>query len=235
MVATTHTGLVLRAGSRRVPIATRLSFDLDKPVASAASVVAHRRPGDSAPPGLAISYVRSVPCGPWAAGSGAPNWAIKEDPWPLARNTVRSETSKATAAWEAVRPSSDFSRMGALVMAWAGLLPALIILRSRPFSWDPRLDAIPLLNHGCHTSHNPTFLPTLASRLTPWNIRQSLFDRVLSSTLYVRAALVPGRCKYSCRIFTTSFLAGDIQKMLTETLGMRLPCTLITHDYANFG
>jgi hypothetical protein len=53
--------------------------------------------------------------------------------------------------------------------------------------------------------------------------------------LYVRAALVPGRCKYSCRIFTTSFLAGDIQKMLTETLGMRLPCTLITHDYANFG
>ena len=59
--------------------------------------------------------------------------------------------------------------------------------------------------------------------------------QTLSSTLYVRAALVPGRCKYSCRIFTTSFLAGDIQKMLTETLGMRLPCTLITHDYANFG
>ena len=41
------------------------------------------------------------------------------------------------------QPSSVFSRMRARVMAWAELLPALIICRSRPFSgvlsWTPYL------------------------------------------------------------------------------------------------
>ncbi len=39
-------------------------------------------------------------------------------------------------------------------------------------------EVIPLLNHGCHISHNPTLLPTLAVLATSSILRQSPFDRV---------------------------------------------------------
>ena len=56
----------------------------------------------------------------------------------LVRNTVRSDTCRAAATWEAVQPSSILSRMRARVIAWAEPLPARIILLSRPFSWTAR-------------------------------------------------------------------------------------------------